>query len=203
MPITAPDLPTAEHLRRKAPYLLLALVVLILDQWSKWLVEGRLEIHRSLEVIPDFFNLTLVRNTGVAFGLFASHGDATGTLLLLLLGFGALAFVGVYFWLTPLWDRLLLTSLGLVIGGALGNLIDRMTQGSVTDFFDFYIGTYHWHTFNVADTAISVGIGLMVLSAFRQPPAEETGEIPDEAAIPGDGDATGTGAVEDGVPGVR
>ncbi|MCP4663375.1 MAG: signal peptidase II [bacterium] len=154
--------------RRKSRYLLLSLAVLVLDQWTKWLVEFHLLDHASVPVIPQLLNFTHVRNTGVAFGLFASHGATTGTLILTILGLGALAFVGYYFRIVPARDRTLLIALALVLGGAVGNLLDRIISGGVTDFVDFYIGTYHWHTFNVADTAISIGIGLMILGAFRQ-----------------------------------
>ncbi|MEM1182638.1 MAG: signal peptidase II [Acidobacteriota bacterium] len=166
----------------KSPYLLLGLAILVLDQWSKWLVEEKLPMPSAVEVIPNLLNFVHVRNTGVAFGLFASHGDTTGTLILIGLGLLALSFVVYYFAITPLWDRLLLVSLGLVLGGAIGNLVDRIAQGGVTDFIDFYYGTYHWHTFNVADSAISVGIGLMLLGAFRQPPPDSEETTASEAA---------------------
>lgn len=183
----------------KSPYLLLGLVILVLDQWSKWLVEDRLPVPSSVEIIPGLLNFIHVRNTGVAFGLFASHGDRTGTWILIGLGLLALSFVVYYFLLTPLWDRLLLVSLGLVMGGAVGNLVDRIAQGGVTDFIDFYVGTYHWHTFNIADSAISVGIALMLLGAFRKPPerpaeeanGDETSDATaDSAAEPVDGGST-------------
>lgn len=162
-------LSTADRLRIKSRYLLISLAVLVLDQWTKWLVELHLGDHASLEVLPGLLNLTHVRNTGVAFGLFSAHGSATGTLILTLLGMGALAFVVYYFWIVALADRMLLVALALVAGGAVGNLLDRIARGAVTDFIDFYYGTYHWHTFNVADAAISVGIGLMILGSFRPP----------------------------------
>ncbi|MEM7353060.1 MAG: signal peptidase II [Acidobacteriota bacterium] len=158
-------------MRHKWRYLLISLATLVLDQWSKWLVEAHLSNHASIEVIPGLLNFTHVRNTGVAFGFFATHGNATGTLILSLLGLAALIFVGYYFWMVPREDRTLLVALALVIGGAVGNLADRLMQGAVTDFVDFYYGTYHWHTFNVADTAISIGIGLMILGTFRAQPA--------------------------------
>ncbi len=161
-------------MRIKWRYLILAVVVLVLDQWTKWMVESHLARHGSMEVIPNLLNFTHVRNTGVAFGFFASYGNTTGTLVLTLLGLAALIFVGYYFWLVPRSDRPLLVALALVIGGAIGNLIDRIMQGGVTDFIDFYRGSYHWHTFNIADTAISIGIGLMILGTFRRP--EEGGE---------------------------
>lgn len=168
-------------LKAKSPYLLLSLIVLILDQGSKWWVETRLSLFEVEPVIPNLLNLTHVQNTGVAFGMMAAHGDKTGTWLLIGLGLAALGFVAAYFYWVPLWDRMLLTALGLVVGGAIGNLIDRVQHGGVTDFIDFYYGTYHWHTFNIADSAISVGIGLMILSSFRKPP---------EGAEEGSGDET-------------
>ena len=187
--ITPPERGVAAHLadlRAKGRYFLISLAVLVLDQWSKWLVEAHLSDHASIEVIPGLLNFTHVRNTGVAFGMFATRGHALGTFVLTLLGLAALAFVGYYFRVVPRHDRPLLIALALVMGGAVGNLLDRIARGAVTDFVDFYYGTYHWHTFNVADTAISIGIGLMILGTFRRPsddaalPAKESpsGDVP-------------------------
>jgi signal peptidase II len=150
----------------KLRYLLISLAVIVLDQWTKWLVEVNLPQHAAEPVIPGFLNLTHVRNTGVAFGLFASEGAGSSPFLTLL-GLVALAAVGVYFWLTHSRDRLLLVALALVVGGAVGNLIDRISSGAVTDFIDVYVGTWHWPSFNVADSAISVGIVLMAIDSFR------------------------------------
>ena len=163
-----PDTPTSvlADLRAKGRYLLISLVVLVLDQWTKWLVEIHLSDHASMEVIPGLLNFTHVRNTGVAFGMFATRGNVLGTLILTLLGLAALIFVAYYFRVVPRHDRPLLIALALVMGGAVGNLLDRILRGAVTDFVDFYYGTYHWHTFNIADTAISIGIGLMILGTF-------------------------------------
>ena len=169
---------------RKLRYLLVSLAVIVLDQWTKWLVEVHLPHHSTQPVIPGFFNLTHVRNTGVAFGLFASDGGGGGSWLLTLLGLGALVAVGLYFWYTPSRDRVLLAALALVVGGAVGNLIDRVSSGAVTDFLDVFIGLHHWPSFNVADSAISVGIVLMAIDSFRprhvQGPAREE---PREAAV--------------------
>lgn len=147
----------------KATYLLLSLAVVVADQWSKWLVERYLPLHRPMEIIPGLLNFTHVKNTGVAFGMFAANGSSTGTAVLTILGLIALTVVGVYFWHTSKQDTLMLTSLSLILGGAVGNLMDRIAAGSVTDFVDAYLGTYHWHTFNVADSAITIGICLMAL----------------------------------------
>ncbi len=153
--------------RRRARFLLLSLAVLVLDQASKWLVETRLPEHETLSLIPGLLNFVHVRNTGVAFGLFPAHGDFRGTLVLAGLGFFALSFVFYYFWNAPQHDRPLLVALSSIIGGAIGNLIDRLASGGVTDFIDFHYQGYHWHTFNIADSAITIGIALMILSSLR------------------------------------
>jgi signal peptidase II len=151
----------------KLRYLFVSLGVIVLDQWTKWLVESRLPNHEANTLIPGLLNLTHVRNTGVAFGLFASQGMTGGSWLLTVLGLAALTAVGIYFWFAPSRDRLLLIALALVVGGAVGNLIDRVSSGAVTDFIDVYVGAHHWPSFNVADSAISVGIVLMALDSFR------------------------------------
>ena len=162
--------------RRKSTYLLISLAVLTLDQWTKWWVETVLPEHVPMQIVPGFLAFTHVKNTGVAFGMFAAHGSLSQTLLLTALGLGALGVVAIYFWKTPIEDRRLLWALSLILGGAVGNLLDRIATGEVTDFIDAYYGSYHWHTFNVADSAITVGICLMAIDIFfpgnkRQAPA--------------------------------
>lgn len=161
----------------KSRFLLISLAILVADQWSKWQIEARIPHHGANSVISGFLNLIHVRNSGVAFGLFAANGAARSELWLTVLGFVALAAVGSYFWRTSLEDRTLLVALALVVGGALGNLIDRIATGAVTDFVDVYLGSHHWPAFNVADAAISIGIGLLILDSLRtRPPAEPTPE---------------------------
>jgi signal peptidase II len=164
IPLAVPAGTTAVRLG-KLRYLFVSVAVIVLDQWSKWIVEVHLPHHHPL--IPGFLDLTYVRNAGVAFGLFASEGMAGRSWLLTLLGLAALTAVGVYFWYAPARDRLLLVALALVVGGAIGNLIDRVSSGAVTDFVDVYVGPHHWPSFNVADSAISIGIVLMALDSFR------------------------------------
>lgn len=177
---SAPDVSRA----RRSLYLLLSLAVLVLDQGSKWMVEAHLPTLKTMTLIPGLLNFVHVRNTGVAFGLFPAHGDQRGTLMLAGLGFFALSFVLYYFFTAPQRDRVLLSSLALVIGGAVGNLIDRLASGGVTDFIDFHFQGYHWHTFNVADSAITIGICLMILSSFRPAPGRERAmsEVPPSSA---------------------
>jgi signal peptidase II len=156
----------------KVKYFLISLAVLALDQWSKWLVEMHLPLHTSNELISGLLSITHVRNTGVAFGLFAAGGNTYGVWILTALGIGALAFVAYYFSQVPASERLLLVALTLVFGGAVGNLLDRIATGGVTDFIDVFYRSHHWHTFNVADSAITIGIGLMLLATYRQGKAE-------------------------------
>jgi signal peptidase II len=162
----------------KLRFLFVSLAVIVLDQWSKWLVEVHLPHSAAHPLVPGLLNLTHVRNTGVAFGLFASQGMTGGGWLLTILGIAALTAVGIYFWFAPPRDRLLLTALALVVGGAVGNLIDRVSSGAVTDFIDVYVGLHHWPSFNIADSAISIGIVLMAIDSFRS-------RKPRRAAAPG------------------
>ena len=156
----------------KRRFLLLALAILALDQWTKWLVESHLPTPSSREIIPGFFHLSHVKNTGVAFGMLADLGEEGAAWLLALLGLAAIGVVAIYFRRTPARETALLTALALVLGGAVGNLLDRVTSGAVTDFLGVYIGSYRWPDFNVADCAISIGLVLLLLDSFRtRPPA--------------------------------
>jgi signal peptidase II len=160
----ASALPAA--LAGKAPYLLVSLAILVCDQWTKWLVELHLPHHVAHPVLPGLLNLTHVRNTGVAFGLFAAGGHLPTAWVLSALGILALAVVSLYFWRTAREHRLLLAALALVLGGAVGNLLDRLMTGAVTDFVDVYLGAHHWPAFNVADSAISIGVVLITVDTL-------------------------------------
>lgn len=166
----------------KGHYLLASLAVLVLDQWTKWMVNVHLPEHFPHPVIPGFFNLTHVKNTGVAFGMFADSGREGGAWMLAVLGVLVLGFVALYFWRLPRDHKLLQTALALILGGAVGNLIDRIAAGEVTDFIDLYYGSYHWHTFNIADSAITIGICLIAwdtLRSLRQAPPASAAEPAD------------------------
>jgi signal peptidase II len=148
---------------------LTALVVLVLDLLTKHLALDRLPPGRPVHVIDGFFSLTLVMNPGLAFGMLAGT-PAGWRWLVALLSIGALAVLAVVGlrmlptggWLTPL-------ALGLIFGGAVGNLIDRARFGAVVDFLDFYWRGYHWPAFNVADASISVGVVLLALRMLTAP----------------------------------
>jgi signal peptidase II len=154
--------------RGKAGYLALAGATLALDQWTKWLVESRLPLHSSHELLP-FLHLSHVRNTGVAFGMFASGGSALGTIVLAAVGIAVLTMVGWFFSRTPLEHRRALVALALVLGGAVGNLLDRIASGAVTDFIGVYLGSFRWPDFNVADSAICIGVVILVFEWSRAP----------------------------------
>jgi signal peptidase II len=123
------------------------------------------EYSEPVSVLP-FFNLAMVWNCGVSYGLFPASGPE-GTAFLALFSIVAVAALGRWLWLA---ERLTLTvGLGLVIGGALGNLIDRLIYGKVADFFDFHLNSYHWYVFNVADAAITFGVIALLYDALLKP----------------------------------
>jgi signal peptidase II len=140
-----------------------ALLVMVLDQVSKWVITAIVMVPpRSIPVIPSF-NLTLVYNPGVSFGQMGWLGPWA------LSGLAIAISAGLAVWLRKAETTLLATALGIVIGGAIGNVIDRMRFGAVVDFLDFYVpGTDwpHWPAFNVADSAIVVGVGLIILEGL-------------------------------------
>ncbi len=150
----------------KARLGLLSVAVVVIDQWTKNLAETHLAGAPAYQVIPGFLDLIYVRNSGIAFGLFAAGSNTLGVIALTGLGLIALAMVLVYFWKTPDSNRWVLSSLALILGGAVGNLADRALSGSVTDFIEVYVGKYHWPTFNAADSAITVGILMMAFDAL-------------------------------------
>ncbi|MGD2125839.1 MAG: signal peptidase II [Desulfobacteraceae bacterium] len=134
-----------------------ALTVVVLDQISKLLVVYTLDIHQSVPVVHGFFNLVHVRNRGMAFGLLNRQGIDFTFYFLIVATIGAIALM--LFWFSRLKpeERRIVFGLSLIIGGAVANLIDRIRLREVVDFLDFYIGSYHWPAFNLADSAITVG----------------------------------------------
>jgi signal peptidase II len=120
----------------RLPYIVLVAATLALDRWTKTLIQKRFGLNESISVIDGFFNITYVRNTGVAFG-------------------------------SPIRNRLLQFALAIILGGALVNLYDRIAYGYVVDFLEFYARAYHWPSFNVADSAISIGVALLALEILR------------------------------------
>ena len=154
-------------LQGRLPYVLLVAATLVLDRWTKALIQNRFDLNDSVPVIDGLFNITYVRNTGVAFGIFSSiSSPAKSVMLSIFTAFAAIVVV-TYSVRSPARNRLLQTALALILGGALGNLYDRLAYGYVVDFLEFYVRAYHWPSFNVADTAISVGVLLLAIEIIR------------------------------------
>lgn len=149
----------------------LAAFVLILDRITKLLAETYLAPADTIRVIPGFFNLILTENRGIAFGVFSENESEWRTFFLAGITLLIIALVTVMLWQrSPTGmaaSRLSRYGLAMVLGGAAGNLYDRMLKGAVTDFLDFHLGAYHWPAFNVADSAITIGVGLVLLDLWR------------------------------------
>jgi signal peptidase II len=141
--------------------------VFALDRWSKWLVETRLTPWDTKVVIPGFFNIVSSRNAGVAFGIFQESTARYRTAALIGFSLAALAILLAMLWRVDRVDRRTAGGLALIFGGAAGNVFDRIRSGMVTDFLDFQAGSMHWYTFNLADSAICAGAGLLLLSMLR------------------------------------
>jgi signal peptidase II len=154
----------------------LAALVLVADRLSKWLVETHVSAMDTIRVIPGFFDIVNSQNRGVAFGLFNDSTNPWRTLLLVLLCAGAVVFISAMLWRPEKLDKASFWGLSLVLGGAAGNVLDRAVWGRVTDFLDFYIGEHHWHTFNIADSAIVIGSALMILDMLR--PRRQAANVP-------------------------
>jgi signal peptidase II len=145
----------------------IAAAIVVLDQLVKMVVRSTLELHESVEVIPSFFNLTRVHNYGAAFGLMNAADFPFKTVALSIVAALALGALSWYGATLPAEQRLARLGLALIIGGAAGNLIDRLRSGYVVDFVDLYWRDWHFWAFNVADAAITVGVSLMILDLLQ------------------------------------
>ena len=150
-------------LRRLQLELWISGLIVVFDQAAKALVRSRFELHDSVEVISGFFNLTRVHNYGAAFGLMNAVEFPFKTALLSIVAAAALLALTLYAATLPAEQRLARIGLGLIVGGAAGNLIDRIGAGYVVDFVDVYWRGWHFWAFNVADAAITIGVAFMIL----------------------------------------
>lgn len=149
----------------KLGYLAAAGAVFLIDQTTKAWAVRRLRFGDVREVIPNFLNFAYAQNTGVAFSMFDDHGD-TGRWGLSVVALIAATLVLYFFWKTPRTDDRILGALALLLAGIVGNVVDRARLGFVVDFIDVQFGNWHYPTFNVADMAICVGAGLLILDMF-------------------------------------
>jgi signal peptidase II len=147
----------------RAVHFLLALVVVVLDRWSKRLVAAHIALYAHVQVIPGFFRLTHTENTGAAFSLFADSPAHWKTTLLIAFSVVAMVVVSTLLWKQTRAFAMTGAALSLILGGAVGNLWDRMASGRVIDFMLLYVKQYQWPVFNLADSAIVIGASLLVL----------------------------------------
>jgi signal peptidase II len=159
-------------------YVVIAALVVALDQLTKMLVDRFMSLHESHLLIDGVLRLTYVQNRGAAFGILSEADLPYQSLLFAVVSLGALGAIAAYAWRLPARSRLPQTALALIMGGALGNLLDRARLGYVIDFVDAYWGVHHWPAFNVADSAISIGVVLLVIDILRQPQAGEAPQPP-------------------------
>jgi signal peptidase II len=141
--------------------------IVALDRLTKWLIESRVSFLDTYRVIPGFFEIVHSQNRGVAFGMFNDSTSEWRTVLLVVASIVAVVVISVMLWKAERLDRKTLWGCALILGGATGNLVDRLLWGRVTDFLLFHVGEYAWPTFNVADSAIVIGCGLLLLDLLR------------------------------------
>ncbi len=155
------------HLKDKKPYVYLILAIIVADQLSKWLVTRNLPLEQTRDVIKGFFRLWHVRNSGAVWGFFNGPDNGLVPKVITFLAIGALLVVLFFFLRAGKGARLEIFSYAFILGGALGNIIDRLRLGYVVDFLDVFVKTWHWPTFNVADSCITVGVLLLALSMWK------------------------------------
>ncbi len=161
----------------RAVYLLIIVIVVLLDRWSKHLVAQRIRLYSHIQVIPGFFRLTHTENTGAAFSLFADSTAPWKTGLLIAFSVIALIVVSTLLWKNHQAHVATGVGLSLIMGGALGNLWDRLARGRVVDFLLVYVKHYQWPVFNLADSAIVIGAGLLIIEIlFAKSSARENAQ---------------------------
>ena len=151
--------------------LLIAGTIVITDQITKAVVLAKMALYQSIIVIPGFFSLTHIHNPGGAFGFLAQQDSTVRIAVFLVASTVAIGLIFMFYRQIPRSHPVLASGLALIFGGAIGNLIDRLRFGKVIDFLDFYIGNMHWPAFNVADSAITVGVAIFLVHlVFRKLP---------------------------------
>lgn len=156
-------------------YITLSVIVSIVmvDQFTKSIIENTLFLNQVIEVIPNFFNIVYIKNPGAAFGIFSDAGTYR---VIFLVAVSSIAVALIAYLIGQSEGVPPVIGLSMIGGGAIGNLIDRAKYGEVTDFLDVYVGSYHWPAFNVADSAITVGVGLMIFIYYIESKAENNDE---------------------------
>lgn len=146
--------------------------IVILDQLTKAIVDRTMALYQSIPIVDGWFNLTYVRNTGAAFGIFAGSAEILRRPFLILVSILASGFIITLLRRLADGERGLIAALTFILGGAIGNLIDRVFYGEVIDFLDVYWRNYHWPAFNIADSFITVGVTIALLSLYKHQGAD-------------------------------
>lgn len=142
--------------------------IVFLDQITKFFISSNMSLYESFPVIDGLFNMTYIRNTGAAFGFLADASPAFRSFLLIGVTVAVILLIMYYIWKMSAEEKFFVFPLSLILGGAVGNLIDRVRFGDVIDFLDFYISSYHWPAFNIADSAVSVGAVILLFKVFKK-----------------------------------
>ena len=142
--------------------------VVVLDQVTKYWVYKTLALYQSVEIVPNFIHITYIRNTGAAFGFLAGDRSMVRMAFFILISAVAIGCISYLLKTVRPQQKMLIVSLSLILGGAVGNLIDRLLMGEVIDFIDLHWYQYHWPAFNVADSAITIGVVLLFLQVMRK-----------------------------------
>ena len=167
--------------KNRSQYLLISLLVFLVDQITKTIVVQGMSTHESIELIPNIFNITYVHNRGAVFGLGSNFSSPYLSWMLSILSIVSLGVILFYFLRVRTTNPRLYTGLALVLGGALGNLYDRLKSGYVVDFLDLHWYDHHWPFFNVADLSICIGVGLLLISMPSG--AESSQTLPDQTNL--------------------
>ena len=146
----------------------IVILIILIDQITKIIIDGNLIMYQSIEVIPDFFSITHIRNTGIAFGFLAQSSHLFRSVFLTLVPLFAIFLIIFLLYKAEKDDIFLILGLSMIMGGAFGNLIDRVRLGAVIDFLDFYLGSYHWPAFNMADSAITLGALILFATIVKE-----------------------------------
>ena len=141
--------------------------IVIVDQLTKIIVDRSMPLSQSIPIVKGFFSLTYVRNTGAAFGIFAGSAEIFRRPFLIVVSLVAIGFILAMLKRLPEKERGLMTALSFILGGAIGNLIDRIFYGEVIDFLDCFWGSYHWPAFNIADSFITIGVGMTAFCLYK------------------------------------
>jgi signal peptidase II len=163
----------------KIRYYLITLGILIFDHLTKWLAIASLANHRSITIVHGYLDLSYVENTGVAFGLFDAVESPWKPYVLAAMAIVAVGAIIVYVLKSPAERKLLHFALSIVVGGILGNFLDRIFRGFVVDFIEFHLNeSFYWPNFNVADSAITIGVALLLIDVVKNPTMEEVSGQP-------------------------